>query len=68
VKLKNGKFQYRVGKATPSMFFFSVRKFEIFSYLEILQPNSSSECYTRTNEELLNKLRALAANAKTHGS
>jgi hypothetical protein len=35
-------------------------------YLGILQPNSTSECYTRTNEELLNKLRSNAAKAKPH--
>ncbi|CAF2837681.1 unnamed protein product [Rotaria sp. Silwood2] len=48
VKLKDGKFRYLIGKVTP----------------EKLQPNSTSECYTKTNEELLNRLRSNAANVK----
>lgn len=32
--------------------------------LEKLQPNSSSECYVKTDEALLNKLRSSAANVK----
>ncbi|CAF1129647.1 unnamed protein product [Rotaria sordida] len=50
VKLTGGKFRYQTGKVTPN----------------ILQPNSASECYTKTDEELLNKLRSNAANAKSH--
>ncbi|CAF3430854.1 unnamed protein product [Rotaria sp. Silwood1] len=46
IKLKDGKFRYLIGKVTP----------------EKLQPNSTSECYIKTNEELLNKLRSNAAN------
>jgi hypothetical protein len=66
VKFKDGKFQYRTGKATPSMLS-SIDKYKmIVLYLEILQPNSVSECYIRTNNELLNKLRSSAANAKSH--
>lgn len=41
---------------------------EFVVILDILQPNSSSECYTRTNEDLLTKLRSLAANAKPRQS
>ncbi|CAF0984155.1 unnamed protein product [Rotaria sordida] len=48
VKLKDGKFRYRIGKVTPPK----------------LQPNSTSECYVKTNEELLNRLRSNAANVK----
>ncbi|CAF0790440.1 unnamed protein product [Adineta ricciae] len=44
VKLKNGDFQYRVGKVTPKM----------------LQSNATSICYVKTNETLLKKLRANA--------
>ncbi|CAF3994114.1 unnamed protein product [Rotaria sp. Silwood2] len=50
VKLKDGKFRYRTGKVTPN----------------ILQSNSASECYIKTDEGLLNKLRSNAANAKSH--
>ncbi|CAF3550873.1 unnamed protein product [Rotaria sp. Silwood1] len=50
VKLKEGKFRYRTGKITPN----------------ILQPNSASECYNKTDEGLLNKLRSNAANAKSY--
>ncbi|CAF4740173.1 unnamed protein product [Rotaria socialis] len=46
VKLKNGQFKYLIGSITPKK----------------LQPNSTSECYVKTNEELLNKLRSTAAN------
>jgi len=35
-----------------------------FFFVEKLQPNSISECYIKTNEELLNKLRSSAANVK----
>ncbi|CAF0833626.1 unnamed protein product [Adineta ricciae] len=44
VKLKNGDFQYRVGKVTPKM----------------LQSNATSICYVKTNETLLKKLRTNA--------
>ncbi|CAF1398584.1 unnamed protein product [Adineta steineri] len=50
VRLKDGKFRYRTGKVTP----------------KILQPNSISECYIPTDEQVLNKLRSKAANAKLH--
>ncbi|UJR14176.1 hypothetical protein I4U23_001171 [Adineta vaga] len=52
VKLKEGKFQYQTGKVTP----------------RILQSNSISECYIKTSEDFLKKLRVKAANAKPHFS
>ncbi|CAF0737832.1 unnamed protein product [Adineta ricciae] len=52
IKLKDGKFQYRTGKVTP----------------RILQPNSISECYIKTDADYLKKLRTKAANAKAHFS
>ncbi|CAF1217272.1 unnamed protein product [Rotaria magnacalcarata] len=50
VKLKNDKFRYRTGKITP----------------KILQPNSASDCYIKTDQDLLNKLRSNAAKVKAH--
>lgn len=38
----------------------------ILFLVEILKSNALTECYTKTDEALLNKLRANAANAKPH--
>ena len=61
MQLKGEQFQYRIGKITPGMMSFDQLNKEQFFCLEKLQPNSTSECYIKTNEELLNKLRTMAA-------
>lgn len=69
VRLKEGKFSYRTGKATPSKRRSMWKTRSVVSArLAILQPNAMSECYTRTDDDVLNKLRARAANAKMHFS
>ncbi len=62
VKLKDGNFQYRIGKVTPGMqIFLNLSSLRYQFVIEKLQSNSTSECYIKTNEELLNKLRTIAA-------
>ncbi len=62
VKLKHGNFQYRIGKVTPGMqIFLNLSSLRYQFLIEKLQSNSTSECYIKTNEELLNKLRTIAA-------
>lgn len=61
MKLKGEKFEYRIGKVTPGKFDWNSMEVYRCYCLEKLQPNSTSECYIKTNEELLNKLRSMAS-------
>lgn len=64
VKLKGGKFKYLVGKVTPGMFIANRIYYLNILSLEMLQSNSNSECYIKTNETVLAKLRKNAAKIK----
>lgn len=59
--MKGEKFEYHIGKITPGTIHDENKLIFIDVFLEKLQPNSTSECYIKTNEELLNKLRSMAA-------